>query len=194
MTLRAWASLAILLIAVGPAGAEELTVFRCQDAGGKVSLRDTPCPADQKETTRQMIRPRDPPPRPAPAAPEPRRSPEPAPVAAAPAAPPWSPPPPLFQCTDFDGAVRFDQESRPNTRCVPLSVLGWDVRRSPIGAASCRWVSESCVRLSDAGACSQYRRMLVRARSDALHAFSNTAAFRRSEVQRLEVIVRESCR
>jgi hypothetical protein len=36
--------------------------------------------------------------------------------------------------------------------------------------------------------------MLVRARSDALHAFSNTAAFRRSEVQRLEVIVRESCR
>ncbi len=204
MGLRGFSSLAILLLGVGPAATAatataaarpEITVFRCQDGAGKVSLRDTPCPADSKETTRQMLRPQDPAPRPARAEPEPRRAPEPAPAAARTAPPaPWFPPPPLFQCTDFDGAVRFTEDGRSNTRCVPLSVLGWNVRRSPIGAASCRWVSESCVRLSDNGACSQYRTMLVRARSDSLHAFSNTAAFRRSEVRRLDQIVSESCR
>lgn len=187
------ASLAIFLLLVGPSAAEEITVFRCVDAKGKVTLRDTACPDGDTETTRQMRRPQDPAPRPPAPVPEPRRAPEPAPVAAA-APAPWQAPPPLFQCTDFDGAVRFTEDGRSNTRCVPLSVLGWNVRRSPIGAASCRWVSESCVRLSDNGACGQYRTMLVRARSDSLHAFSNTAAFRRSEVQRLDQIVRVSCR
>lgn len=181
-------SLAFLLLVVAPGDAAEVTVFRCQDANGKVSLQDAPCASGQQQLERQMTRPRDAAPRPAPA-------PVAAPPAAAPAlaVPVASPPPAMFRCTDFDGAVRFSEERRPSTRCVPLSVLGFDVRRSPQAAASCRWVTESCVRLDNINACRQFRAKLTQARSDALHAFSDTAAFRRSEVTRLQAIVRDSC-
>jgi hypothetical protein len=192
MRARWWPSLAILLIAVGPAAADEVTVYRCQDDKGRVSLQDEPCSAGQSESTRNMVRPRDPPPRPAPAEPAPETS-------AEPASPPiaeWSfhPPPPLFQCTDYDGEVRYSEDYDPNTRCVPLSVLGYDLRGAPQAATSCRWVQESCLQLDDASACEQFEAKLKQARSDALHAFSDTAAYRKSEVQRLERIVNDSCR
>ncbi len=187
-------SLAAFLFVVGPATASDLTVYRCQDAGGRVTLQDEPCDAGQQQTARTMTRPQDPAPKPSPA---------PAPVAATePEAepPPWVtapapyPPPPLFQCTDYDGEVRYSEDYDPNTRCVPLSVLGYDVRGSAQGAASCRWVSESCLRLDDDDACDRFKARLQVARSNALHAFSDTAAFRKSEVTRLERIVNESCR
>src|SRR5690606_18403269 len=98
------------------------------------------------------------------------------------------PPPPLFQCTDYDGDVRDTEEYAPNTRCVPLPALGFDVRGNPAAAASCRWVQESCLRLDDAAACAGFRRKLRQAESDALHAFSDTAAYRRSEAERLRRI------
>jgi hypothetical protein len=187
------ASLAIFLLAVGPAAAAEITVYRCQDEGGRVTLQDEPCAPGQQQTARTMVRPQDPPPRP-----EPRPAPAPAPDDDTPA--PWAglpdryPPPPLFQCTDYDGEVRYSEDYDPNTRCVPLAVLGYDVRGSAQGAASCRWVSESCLRLDDDQACERYKARLTVARSNALHAFSDTAAFRKSEVTRLERIVDESCR
>ena len=104
------------------------------------------------------------------------------------------PPPPMFQCTDYDGEVRYSEEYAPSDRCVPLSVLGYRVQDHSPAAATCRWVRESCLRLDDARACEQFRDKLRKARSDALHAFSDTAAFRKSEAERLERIVDESCR
>lgn len=198
----AWApSLAILLLVVGPAAGQAgptVTVYRCTDARGQVSLQDTPCAAGQSATRRDMQRPQDPPPRPTPprdasrdAAGDqgaPAREPAPAAVVRL-------PPPPLFECTDFDGAVRFSEDYDPRDRCVPLGILGYDLRGAPPDVLnSCRWVRESCVRLDDVQACRQFGRMLEQARSDALHAFSDTAAFRKSEVRRLEQIVAESCR
>lgn len=41
----------------------DVTVYRCTDARGQVELRDSPCPANQHQQTRQMLRPRDAPPR-----------------------------------------------------------------------------------------------------------------------------------
>jgi hypothetical protein len=187
------ASLAIFLFAVGPAATQDITVYRCEDGAGRVTLQDEPCAAGQAQSERQMVRPQDPAPRPASATvaePEP----EPEPVALPDYAPLPYPPPPLFQCTDYDGEVRFSEAYDPNTRCVPLSVLGYDVRGSAQGAATCRWVSESCLRMDDDAACDQFKARLKVARSNALHAFSDTAAFRKSEVIRLERIVDESCR
>ncbi|MBS0214830.1 MAG: DUF4124 domain-containing protein [Proteobacteria bacterium] len=40
----------------------EVTVYRCTDARGQIELRDSPCPANQHQQTRQMLRPRDAPP------------------------------------------------------------------------------------------------------------------------------------
>lgn len=192
--MRPWltASLASLLVIVGPSAAGELTVYRCRDASGRVTLQDAPCPAGQQQSTREMTRPRDPPT--VAAAPEPRPDPAPAPAPEPAIVFPPYPPPPMFRCTDFDGSVRHSEYHDPNTRCVPLPVLGYDVRGSSAAAGSCRWVTESCLRLDDAAACEQFKRKLREARSAALHAFSDTAAYRKSEVQRLDAIVSESCR
>lgn len=185
------ASLAIFLFAVGPAATQDITVYRCQDAGGRVTLQDEPCSAGQSQTERHMVRPTDPAPRPAAVDRDPPPADEP-PVEPLPAPLPY-PPPALFQCTDYDGGVRFSENYDPETACVPLAVMGYDMRGAAQPAA-CRWVTESCLRLDDDSACGQFKARLRQARSDALHAFSDTAAYRKSEVIRLERIVDESCR
>lgn len=192
--MRRWihASLAIFLSAVGPAAAQDITVYRCQDAAGRVTLQDEPCATGQSQTERRMTRPQDPAPKPPPATRD-RPPADEAPPPEPPPAPLPYPPPPLFQCTNYDGDVRYSENYDPETACVPLAVLGYDMRGSPYGAA-CRWVSESCLRLDDDRACDRFKARLRQARSDALHAFSDTAAYRKSEVIRLERIVGESCR
>ncbi|KFN49883.1 DUF4124 domain-containing protein [Arenimonas composti] len=170
----------------------EITVYRCEDAAGRVTLQDDPCAQGQQQSERRMTRPQDPPPaRPRPA-PEPSAPSSPAADARpAPTVPPA--PPPMYRCTDYDGDVRHTEEFAPNTRCVPLPALGYDVRGNPAAASTCRWVQESCLRLDDAETCRQFKAKLRQAESDALHAFSDTAAYRRSEVERLRGIVARSC-
>lgn len=195
-------AIALALLVSAPAATAAgagITVYRCEQAGGGVTLQDAPCPEGQTQTTRNMTRPQDPPPRPAGPADE-EADPDPdwdtgdtgAPAYDYPLAP--YPPPPLFQCTDYDGAVRYSEYHDPNTRCVPLAVLGYPVRSGSPGANSCRMVTESCLRLDDASACDRFKHLLRSAKSDALHASSSTVAYRRSEVVRLERIVSESCR
>ena len=185
-----WPSLAILLALVGPAGGQDITVYRCTDSQGRVMLQDEPCPAGQTQQQRSMVKPKDPPPRPAPASAVPAPAPAATEVTPEPM-PAYYPPPPLYQCTAYNGETRFSENYDPNPRCVPLSVLGYDA--GAFGAV-CRWVEDSCVRLDDASACEVFKRKLDQAESDAMHAFSDTAAYRKSEVERLKQIVRESCR
>jgi hypothetical protein len=186
------ASLAIFLFAVGPAATQDITVYRCQDPGGRITLQDEPCATGQAQTERRMTRPQDPAPRPTPQDGERPAAEDKPPAEPLPAPLPY-PPPPLFQCTNYDGDVRYSEDYDPETACVPLAVLGYDMRGSPHGAA-CRWVTESCLRLDDDSACDRFKTLLRQARSDALHAFSDTAAYRKSEVVRLGRIVDESCR
>ena len=112
---------------------------------------------------------------------------------APPAYPTTFPPPPMFQCTDYDGEIRYAEDYAPNTRCVPLPVLGYRVIPGSPAAASCRWVQESCLQLDDASACDQFRAKLKAARSEALHASGSQAPYRKSEAERLARIVDESC-
>ncbi|WP_158637050.1 DUF4124 domain-containing protein [Arenimonas daejeonensis] len=181
-----------MLIAVGPAAADDITVYRCKGGNGQVTVQDSPCGSGQTEVSRSsMTRPQDPPPKPAAPPPQPPDD-EPLP------APDYASsvllrPPPLYQCTDYDGDVRYSEDYDPANRCVPLAVLGYGLT-GPQAATACRWVQESCLEMDDASACVQFKAKLKQARSDALHAFSDTAAFRKSEVQRLERIVNDSCR
>jgi hypothetical protein len=88
-------------------------------------------------------------------------------------------------------AVRAENYD-PNTRCVPPSVLGYDL--GPYAnAATCTWVHESCLRLDDESACEEFRIKLKDEKSEALHASASTAPYHRSEVERLSRIVAESC-
>ena len=100
-----------------------VTVYRCTDAGGKQSLRDTPCPKGQQQQAREMLRPLD--------APTPKPAPVPAPVPGPVAPTPQvrtvylAPPRPMYECTTPDGDRYTSEDGAGNPRWVPLWTLGY---------------------------------------------------------------------
>ena len=99
----------------------EVRIYRCTDAAGTQTLRDTPCPKGQQQSTRDMLRPKDAPTRaraPAPASvPAPR--PVPAPVVY------LAPPRPMYECTTHEGKRYTSENGDGNPRWVPLWTLGY---------------------------------------------------------------------
>ena len=175
------------------AGEPTVVLHRCTDAKGKVTWQDDPCPKGSEDVVREMVRPQDPPKgaRPAPA---------PAPVLPAPPPEPARavrelvPPPAMYKCTSYDGIERYSESYDPNPRCEPLVIYyPWPNNLTPAQALSCRWVEDSCVRLSDRAACARFRAKQVEARSLLQRAFSDTQEYRKSELARLTQIVDESC-
>lgn len=122
-----WLALAVLLGTGVSARAEPVTVYRCTDDQGHVTLRDTPCPRGQQQTTREMLRPRDPPPRAAVSAP----TPPPAPPPAAPAPTRVvivQAPRTVYECVTPYGERYTSENAEGNPRWVPLWTLGFPVR------------------------------------------------------------------
>lgn len=130
-----------LLLLACPAPAQDGTgvrIYRCTDAGGTQSLRDTPCPRGQAQQARDMLRPRD---AAAPAAmarrtPAPAASPAPAHVMM------LAPPRPMYECVTPDGERYTSENGSGNPRWVPLWTLGepyfgWP-RRADAGRGSYR--------------------------------------------------------
>lgn len=114
--------LLLLTCAPTPVRAGGITVYRCTDPAGRVTLRDTPCPRGQQQSTREMVRPQDPPP----------RASLPAPAAAAPLPAPPMPsvvvvrtPDPVYECVTPDGARYTSPNPDGNPRWVPLWTLGY---------------------------------------------------------------------
>jgi hypothetical protein len=137
------------------------------------------------------VRPKDAPPRPPAAEPEPGPLPPPPEVDYVPLR---LPPPPLYVCTTYDGKTRETEFNDPNPRCEsyillhpnPL-LLPRDYRRA------CQWIEDSCLRLPDDEACERWRARRKIAASNAMHATSRTQAFLKSELQRITNIVQEHC-
>ena len=172
-----------------------VTVHRCVDAKGLVTLQGDPCPPGSKDTAREMTRPKDPPP---------GSTPPPPPIIIA---PPQEeeivqrreiiPPPPMYRCTNPDGEVRYTEQYDPNPRCEPIVLyFPFPGIRQPSSpqALSCRWIEDSCVKLSDWEACQHWQVKRKEAASAILHAFSDTAAYRRSELARANQILNDNCR
>lgn len=62
MSMRLPLSLLALALGVGfsaRAFAEDVTIYRCTDAKGTLTLRDSPCKPGEKQQTQTMLRPRD---------------------------------------------------------------------------------------------------------------------------------------
>ena len=170
-----------------------VTIYRCLDAKGHITLQDDPCPKDSQETMRSMVRPKDAPARSVKAPPPPYD--EPAPPAEETYPDFVPPPPPMYQCTSYDGIVRESEVYDPNPHCEPLALYyPYPEQLTPQQAGACRWVQDSCVRLSDEQTCAIFRQKKKEAASALLHAFSDTQSYRKSELQRLTQIVDESCR
>jgi hypothetical protein len=116
-----------LLVAVGlcctfalpPAAsaADEVTIYRCTDGKGRLSLRDSPCGKGERQETRSMLRPKDAPPR--------AQSPLPAPAATPAQAPAQqvivlNAPRPLYECVAPDNARYLSDTPEGQARWVPL--------------------------------------------------------------------------
>jgi Domain of unknown function (DUF4124) len=173
-----------------PAVNANVTVYRCTDAKGKVTLQDVPCAKASKQEKREMLRPKD-----APVSRKPV-----IPVAlAAPEKPVQSfieitPPPALYQCTNYEGKTRDSEVYDPNPRCEPLWALGYPVQHLPIEQrAACTWIKDSCVRYEGRALCERWREKRKQAQSDVRYAFSSTVAYKKSELARITQIVQQSC-
>jgi hypothetical protein len=115
----------LLLAALAGAAAaqDDITVYRCTDANGHLTLQDGPCAGGQAQQTMRMLQPVDPPPR---AAPEasivPASEPAPPPVAVA------SPSQPMYECVRPDGSRYTSDDAEGNPRWVSG---GWSDREGP---------------------------------------------------------------
>ena len=107
--------------------ADQVTIYRCIDAQGRLALRDTPCRKGERQETRTMQRPKDAPPRPS----------APSPSATRDAATPPArvvvayPPRPMYECVTPDGDRYTSDSPEGNPRWVPLWTLGYPVY--PVG-------------------------------------------------------------
>jgi len=107
--------------AAGAARADDVIIYRCVDAAGKVALQDRPCPKDVHQDVRQMLRPQDPPP-----------SPEPINVVVPPATRTVEvhvvhdrDPQPAYRCTTPDGETYISRTGIPQGHYVPFWTFGF---------------------------------------------------------------------
>lgn len=158
--------------------AATVTVYRCTDAAGKVSLQDAPCAKGQAQQAREMLRPVD-----APASPTAPAKPHAA--APAPQAEPrtvyLAPPRPLYECVTPEGKRYTSDDGRGNPRWVPLWTLGYPVVRPrsvlgdnighpervmrpphrdiswPVATGGGSWIRDDCTMLPPVEACARLR-------------------------------------
>ena len=103
--------------------AQEVTIYRCIGAAGKLTLRDSPCAKGETQEVRSMQRPKDP----APGALSVAKA------APPPVAPPRrevqviyrTPPRPMYECVTADGEQYTSDNGEGNPRSVPLWTLGY---------------------------------------------------------------------
>lgn len=123
-----------LVLASAVASAGDITIYRCTDGKGKLTLRDTPCHKGETQQAKEMQRPKDPP-RQARAKPaskgKPTRT---VATAAVPVSAPattryivMTPPKPMYECTTPDGTSYLSDTSEGNPRWMPLWALGYPV-------------------------------------------------------------------
>jgi len=109
-----------------PAAKADVTIYRCTNASGALTLRDSPCLKGEKQDVRTMQRPRDPAPsaRPAPAPPAPV-----APVSNTSVQVVYlTPPRPMYECVTPDGETYTSDDGEGNPRWVPYwsgGTSGW---------------------------------------------------------------------
>ncbi|TXH74489.1 MAG: DUF4124 domain-containing protein [Lysobacteraceae bacterium] len=99
--------------------ADEVTIYRCTDVQGRLTLSDSPCAKGQRQETRHMIRPKD--------APIRHAAPvtTPAPVAVPPPqAVVINTPRPLYECFTPDSTRYFSETPEGNPRWAPLWTVG----------------------------------------------------------------------
>jgi hypothetical protein len=108
--------LPLLAAIAGSAVAQDndITIYRCTDAAGHLTVQDSPCAEDQTQQVRRMLQPTDPPPRAEPVAPaDLQPTPESAPVVVARHAPRA-----MYECVRDDGSRYTSDDGEGNPRWI----------------------------------------------------------------------------
>ncbi len=188
-----------------PVTAQETVIYKCTDAHGNVTMQNaTPCAAGMKQEIRRVGM--------APTVPVPvRRAPEPAPEPAAPAygefvlvagptmartpapeAAALPPPPPLFQCTTWDGASYFGDTATPDPRCAPLQVVGIDGSNATARGQACEMRQDSCAAIPEDQLCAAWYRRLDEAEFKLRYASAQDRGGREAARADIEAKIRAS--
>nr|WP_298122482.1 DUF4124 domain-containing protein [uncultured Pseudoxanthomonas sp.] len=153
------------------ARADEVTIYRCTDASGALTLQNSPCPKGMKQEARTMQGVNTVPMAPAPPATSPASPAQASPATAtpapvAPAVPATAsttralPPPVLFQCTTHDKDTYVTEDSEPASRCVTLRTVGLDGNPQSGAGQACEVVRDTCARVPDGALCEAWRKRL----------------------------------
>lgn len=108
-----------------PAPQDGVTIYRCVDAHGRLTLQDAPCRKGDRQDVRTMVRPKDAPYRPAAAVHAPMGSASPATTQVI----VLRTPAPMYDCTTPDNTHYVSDSPEGNPRWVPAWALGYPVVR-----------------------------------------------------------------
>lgn len=183
-------ALAVSMAMVPKSAAQSVTMYRCTDALGRVTLQnDVPCPKGSQEERRSVDID-------ASAAPFPDMLPPAAPVAAAQPEPATEvaagndgegtqsdfaqvlplpdartpkgqrlPPPPLFRCRTVENDTYLADTGEPRERCVAMDTVGIGGMQGLGAGQACSVVFDQCQRVPDEDACDAWRLRVNQAQS-----------------------------
>lgn len=155
--------LALALCPTARAQNSDITIYRCVDASGAVTLQNNvACPKGSQQTVRRigvlptLLAP--------PAAIKPTASPAAVPHAAPLALPPpvpaaaRTPPPPLFQCRTWDERDYLGDTAEPPASCAPVQSLGIDGSSELAAGSTCEMRQDACVAVPAEQLCALWKK------------------------------------
>lgn len=195
-----------ILLALAPraASAQETVFYKCTNAKGEVSMQNgTPCAPGMKQEIKRIGEVRT--------VPVPERKPvEAAPPetpvygefvlvsgpnmkrAPAPEAAGLPPPPPLYQCTTWDGETYFGEIAEPEPRCVPLLVTGIDGRPALGAGSACEMKQDKCTDTPAEQLCEAWLRRLDEAEFKLKYAGRDNEEDRQAAFDAIDAKVKAS--
>ena len=209
---------ALLLATALPAAADDAIVFRCTDAEGVVTVRDTPCPSGQAQIIQRrgasaasttttalgeapaatVLDSRLPP---TPAGTEVEagedalldsdviRAREAARVAEGPARPPL---PEIYRCVSREASQYLHEREPAPPRCADMSISGLGGSVAPDNAASCEVVRDACEALSIEQRCGAWQQRLRDARGREHFALPENQIEAANERLRIQAVLSAS--
>ncbi|XUP38091.1 DUF4124 domain-containing protein (plasmid) [Xanthomonas axonopodis pv. vasculorum] len=196
------------------AGAQEVTIYRCTDPAGALTVQNMPCPKGMQQQKKLMTAPAAVPfapggaanPAPAHAVPAAQaraaaQAAAPGPAApatpATPAAPTVTststlPPPPLFECTAHDNGRYFTEDREPATRCLPMQTTNLAGGPATGGGSACEVVTDRCAPVPDQSLCEAWRKRAEQAESTWRFSDEAQSAERKQRYAQMRRVLDES--
>lgn len=196
---------------------DNITIYRCTDEYGDVSLQEDPCDGSAQEASKlEYEKPKPPAPKPLPkvtSVQAPPAAPSNAPTAPvtqptdstsldaqAAQAPTLSTPPSndaltLFRCRGLDKKSYYSEEGNPPPKCVPLSMLDGLLTPTVTSAGEgCQWIQDECTELRGRDRCKGWRSWRDDAKLAVSQAFSDSKAEKQKTYDSIAAKTRNACR